>query len=424
MPARSFGPLNTGRVLGGMALLLLPVALFAPKGVAPLFAVSAMLVFALTFDTRRIGAILRQPVAVGLTAFLAIAATSAIWSIEPASSLRATLILALTSFGGLYLADTIAGLKKEPRKTLCLGIIAGGVLGLFLIVFERSTGAFLTREILLAKNSGASLPYSLMPGLNGGMSVLALFIWPWALAVKNHFGTIVMALGLLASVVVIFLSSADAPILALMAGMIVAALSLISRKTVLALTAALAVTGIALAPLLPGALPNPHTEARVYSKLSNSGVHRLAIWRTAAEHIANAPAVGIGMNATRFLYGRSDRVYHVYATDDPQKKWGNYAEPIPLHTHNGVLQIWLELGAIGALSFAGVLVMVMWRIRQGFDDAVATAARLGMMISGITMFSLSFGPWQGWWQGAIWLSVALMSMAEGVLKEQGNHSGT
>ena len=418
MPERHIGPLNTGRVLRGVAILLLPIALFASKGVAPLFVIAAGLVFILGFDIGRIRTILRQPIALCLIAFLGLAAISAIWSIEPASSLRTALTLAATFFGGLFLADTVNVLTEEERKKLYLGVVVGGVLALLLIVFEQLTDGFLSRTIQIAKGNNISTGKNMLAGLNAGMSVFAIFAWPWALAVKNRFGTTASVLALMMSIGVIFLSSADTPALAFMVGLLVAALSLVSRKIVLVLAAALTVAGITLAPLVPGLLPDPHTEARAYSSLSNSGVHRLAIWQTVAEHISKDPVLGIGMNSTRFLYGNADRVVNVFAADDPVKMWKNLAEPIPLHAHNGVLQIWLELGGVGALLLAGVLLMVMWRIRQGFNDVVATALRLGMLFSGMILFSLSFGPWQGWWQAAIWLSIMMMPAAGTASKEE------
>jgi len=417
LAARNFGPLTIERVLAGMAFLLVPLALFAAKAVAPLFVITAVLVLALSFDARRIRALLMQPVALALAACLVLATASAFWSIEPAASLRSTAVLALTFFGGLALADTVSGLDEAQRKNLFLGIFAGGVLALALIFFESATNAFLTRAIQTAKDNSVAPGKNLMPELNSGMSVLALFVWPWLLALNNRYGKTVMLLALLVCVGAILLSNADTPALALVAGLLVAGLSFVSRKAVLSLFAALMIVGVTLAPLVPGMLPNPHTEAQAYSGLSNSGVHRLAIWRTVAEHISEGPVLGIGMNATRYLYSHADRVVQVYASDDPQKKWGNLSEPIPLHAHNGVLQIWLELGGVGAFLFAGMFFMVMWRIRQGFDDGPATAARLGMLTSGIIMFSLSFGPWQGWWQAAIWLSITLMSVTAATDKE-------
>ncbi len=411
-PVRSFGPLNTGRVLAGTAFLMLPVGLLAPKGLAPLFVVAAAVVFILNFDAGRIRAVLRQPVALLLAAFLAVGALSAAWSIEAMASVRASLILSLTFFGGLYLIDTVARLDKRQRATFHLGILAGGILGLAVIAIEWATDSAISGAILTAKGVEFGPDKDLMPILNAGISVLAIVAWPWLLVIKHRFGAAMMAPGMLACGVVIFLGSADTPILALVTGFIVAALSLLARKAVLVVFTALMVIGVTVAPLVPGALPDPETETRAYAMLSNSAIHRLAIWRTAAEHISQNPVRGIGLNGTRFLYGDKDKIQRWYGTDDRKKKWGNFAEPIPLHAHNGVLQIWLELGGIGAVLFGGVLFVVMRRIGSGLDDGLATAARLGMLSSGIVIFSSSYGPWQGWWQGAIWLSVAVMAAAE------------
>jgi len=417
LPIRSFSPFTIERVLAGMAFLLVPLALFAGKAVAPLFVITVVLVLALSFDARRIRALLMQPVALALAACLLLATASAFWSNEPAASLRSAAVMALTFFGGLLLTDTVSRLDERQRKSFFLGILAGGVLALALIFFERATNGFITRAIQTAKDNTFAPNANMMSGLNSGMSVLALFVWPWLLVLKNRYGTAVMFLGLLLCVGAIFLSNADTPALAFVAGLLVAGLSFVSRKAVLALFAALMIVGVTLAPLVPGMLPNPHTEAKAYSGLSNSGVHRLAIWRTVAEHITKAPVLGIGMNATRYLYSHGDRVVQDFATDDPLKKWSNLSEPIPLHAHNGVLQIWLELGGVGAFLFAGMLLMVLWRIRQGLDDGAATAARLAMLTSGIITFSLSFGPWQGWWQATIWLSIAVMSATGATDKE-------
>jgi O-antigen ligase len=57
---------------------------------------------------------------------------------------------------------------------------------------------------------------------------------------------------------------------------------------------------------------------------------RLNIWTFAADHVQSHPFRGWGLDASR-----------------------TFGPAIPLHTHNAQLQLWLELGAIGA-ALAGV----------------------------------------------------------------------
>lgn len=410
--SRRYGPLCAGRVLGVMAFLFLPLALFAPKALALLFVIAAVLVFVLTFDICLIRSIIRRPITLIFAVFLAFGALSTVWSIEPTASIVAALRLSMTFFSGLYLAHVLPRLEISERETFNRGIFFGGVLGLSLILFEFATDALLAREIWKAKGMVINLNVDPMRALNAGMAVVPLYIWPWAVAVKKRYGSLAMVGALLIGLVMIYFSSAETPIFAYVVGIVVAALTLLSRKIMLATMATVSVIGIALAPLVPSVLPDPYTEAHTYPMLSRSAVHRLAIWRTAVEHISKDPLFGIGLDGTRYLYNNSDKITRYYSADGAGMKWENKAEPIPLHAHNGILQIWLELGGIGAMIFTGIMLTVMWHIRQVLENGVVTAAYLAMLASGTIIFSISFGPWQSWWQATIWLTVVAMSGAD------------
>ena len=170
--------------------------------------------------------------------------------------------------------------------------------------------------------------------------------------------------------------------------------------------------GTISAPLLPGALPDPETQTSRYPSLSHSALHRLSIWRTAGERISERPVLGFGMNATRHLYDQSDKARRYYDTDDPNKKsWYNDFEPIPLHVHNGVLQIWLELGAIGALLFLATILAIVKIVYGKIENSFHSAMGLGMLSSAIFIFSASFGPWQSWWHSGLWLLAGIMVVA-------------
>jgi len=120
--------------------------------------------------------------------------------------------------------------------------------------------------------------------------------------------------------------------------------------------------------------------------LSVSIYHRAAIWQFVAERIEEKPLLGWGLHASRSMPGAKELV-------------ARGAEILPLHPHNGPLQLWLELGAIGAVLGAALLA---WLARNAASAAQA-AALTAMLVVG----SVSFGLWQGWWMAAIWLVVGL-----------------
>lgn len=217
-----------------------------------------------------------------------------------------------------------------------------------------------------------------------------------------------MAVALTISFAAISAGNADSPFLALSLGLIAAAGALISRKLLTRVFAPIIVLTVVAMPLLPGLLPNPETETRRVSFLSPSALHRLSIWNTAADRFTERPLLGIGMNATRSLYSDKDKIVRKYYIDDPNKSWYNVFEPIPLHVHNGILQIWLELGMGGALLLVAAILSLLAKIRRDVDGPVMMAACIGLLTSATIIFSVSFGPWQNWWQAALWLTAGYM----------------
>ena len=406
---QQYGPVNMGRLLGVAAFLTLPIALFASKGLAPLFIVTALMALALSDESRRIYLLFPRSLSMLVAAFASFAAISAIWSIDPGSSLRSTLIIGLTGFGGLVLVVCAARLEQSQREFFEKAIVAGGAAGLIIILFEHSTDWTLTRFMVQLKGGPTEETSKMAATFNAGMAICAIYFWPWLLVIQKKFGFWPMLSALCLAVLAMFMGSVETPLLAMVIGIVVAMGSYISRKKIFVLFATLIVMGTLSAPLLPGALPNPETETSRYPSLSHSALHRLSIWRTAGERISEHPVLGFGMNATRHLYDKSDRVKRIYDTDNPDKKsWYNNFEPIPLHTHNGILQIWLELGGVGALLFLAVLLAILKLAYERTSDKRSSAAALGMMTSVLFIYSASFGPWQSWWHAGLWLLAGFM----------------
>ncbi len=413
---KRFGPIDAGLILGVTAFLILPIALFVSKGVAPLFVLSVVLVLALSLG-QRVRLSFPRSLSIVLAIFLLIATMSALWSINPGSSLSSALRLALTCVGGLVLAFSAARLENHQRDFFENALIAGGVFGFSLILFENSSEWILTRAMYRIIDVEVASLLTLAPVFNAGMAICALYAWPWLLVVKRRYGLSPTVSALVVALLAIFMSDAETPLAAMLIGLVVAAASIFFRRAVFGLLGVAMVVGVIGAPLVPLALPDPQADTSRYPHFSNSALHRLAIWRTAAERISEKPVFGFGMNATRHLYNNSDKSIRVFKTNEPGKKsWYNNFEPIPLHTHNGVLQIWLELGGLGALALLAVLLAVLSLIYRTLENKVDAAACLGFLASGLFIFSSSFGPWQSWWQGGLWLSTAFVIAALGGVK--------
>ena len=413
---KRFGRFDAGLILSITAFLILPIALFVSKGVAPLFVLSVVLVLALSLGSG-VRFSFPRSLSIVLAIFLLIAAMSALWSINPVSSLSSALRLALMCVGGLILAFAAGRLENQQRDFFENALIAGGVFGFSLILFENSSDWILTRALFRFIDVKESALLTLAPAFNAGMAICALYAWPWLLVVKRRYGLWPMVAALIVAVLAIFLSDAETPLVALLLGFVIATASIFFRRAVFGLLGVAMVVGVIGAPLLPLALPDPQVDTSRYPHFSHSALHRLSIWRTAAERISEKPVLGFGMNATRHLYNNSDKSIRAFNTSVAgEKSWYNNFEPIPLHTHNGVLQIWLELGGLGALALLAVLLAVLNLIYRTLENKVDAAASLGLLTSGLFIFSSSFGPWQSWWQGGLWLSTAFVIAALGGVK--------
>jgi O-antigen ligase len=167
-------------------------------------------------------------------------------------------------------------------------------------------------------------------------------------------------------------------------------------------TIALGVTVFAF-PLLPLTVLNPELHQGWLAGQSASGMHRLYIWKFVADHIALRPLWGYGFEASRAIPGGRDMAF---------SNWQN----LPLHPHNASLQIWLELGLLGALAFVALIVAVGFGIAR-IQDRTARAAGFASFLAAMAPLMASFGIWQTWWLGALPLCAMLaMTLLGGALK--------
>jgi exopolysaccharide production protein ExoQ len=129
-------------------------------------------------------------------------------------------------------------------------------------------------------------------------------------------------------------------------------------------------------------------------------IHRVEIWNFAARRALDRPIAGWGLDGARWMPGGDADVVLAtcaFALDPHYVLRGN---ALPLHTHSAPLQIWLELGGVGAVLGAA---LVLWA--AGRADALYGAARDRAVLAAMlaAMFSVAFvsyGVWQSWWIAA------------------------
>ncbi|MDC0033942.1 AIR synthase-related protein, partial [Alphaproteobacteria bacterium] len=96
-----------------------------------------------------------------------------------------------------------------------------------------------------------------------------------------------------------------------------------------------------------------------YSKIGKFGgsstAHRLKIYEFSSRKISQRPLLGWGMDASRSIPGGDKRAKIYDCRQNGEITTINLGGFVPLHPHNASLQVWLELGAVGAVERDAVL---------------------------------------------------------------------
>jgi hypothetical protein len=360
-----------------LAFLLPPLAVLAPKGVVVLLLAGAALAL-LGFWLRREPwpALPRRPlIALGL--LLLWCALAATWSFDVGRALRLVLRLAALFAAGAALHLLANALGAGARRRVAGALSLGLALGLLVMLEERLFG-FPLLDLLRGEAASA---YHALSRLNRGATALAILCWPVA-AVLWHRGAGVRALVLPAGLFAgLFLFESSAALLGLACGLALAAVGLTARRLARPLLILALLGGLLAGPLVASGLYAAGASEATW--LQSTARHRVHVWNFTAERIAERPLIGWGLDAARDI------------PDSGATPYGGKTRNMPSHPHNGALQIFLELGLVGAGLSAALLILLIGRLEHA-----PPAVRLCGLAMAATAFAVAltaYGMWQSQW---------------------------
>jgi exopolysaccharide production protein ExoQ len=379
--------LSSKAIIATAALVAPVVAVFASKGLAPIFALAGLAAVVSLARRPEKPAWPPRIYFVLLGAILVWGLASSLWALQPMDSLKLAGVLTLFVVGGLALL-TLARTGSGNPLSLRRAIILGYALGLTLLAEELLLDAPLLR---------LAIPTTEIFYFNQGLTALALLVWPAALALHQEGRNAAASILIAATLAVLSLGESGAALAGLAGGVVTAVLlRFVPRLAVLA--AVTAVAGISTAPLVVRALPSTETLRAHYSSAVTGLMPRIGIWNYTADRIAERPVAGWGLNSSRFFSSEADK-----SVRDPN--WDITIEALPLHPHNAMLQWWLELGAVGALLFAALAGLLVHGIARGGGSPWGKAIANAQVATFLAMASVSYGIWQAWWMALLWLGM-------------------
>jgi O-antigen ligase len=279
-----------------------------------------------------------------------------------------------------------------------LAACGGLVAGLLLAGLDHATGNAVRAAVRGLKETPAHLHFGLKPAA----SAMALWL-PLVAAAAPGLPRVWRGSILAAGAAVLLLLPGETPKIAVLAAAAAGGAALLAPRSAPRLLGASLAGAVLLMPAVLGPVLARGVPA---DGLPPSAAHRLLIWDFAAARIAERPLLGWGMEGSRAVPGhdanpspealaRFDIGYPVAA------RW----QMLPLHPHNGALQLWLELGLPGALLGAALAALLGRAASRAARPAVAAAA----LASGAVTAMLSFGAWQEWWVGAALMAAAALA---------------
>lgn len=361
-----------GWVLAGTFALTPLLAWLAPLGFAPLVALAGLLTLP-AIHLRRDD----WSTAAAVLVLVGWAMLSVRWSPYKPPDLEGNTALKLALQAPLYWAAVCAARRASPAaRTLAIRLLVWGMAALAVVLLvEALFGArvYMLLKTLIGDSEADRWDLAQRNVGNGGF-ILALFWAPAGLAALRVGGLSWLAGLMLASLALLTFSfGPDAPLLAAMAG-IAAALAVIRwprlAPRVLAVFAGLFML---LAPWIVLAARNSGLLQAAQAAAPQSWADRIGYWGNAANWAAADPVLGWGLDASRM-----------------------FSPGIRLHPHDAALQIWMELGMVGALAAAivwGMTFARMSRVRPGLIAGAQAAAAAAYFVIG----AVSFGVWQEWW---------------------------
>jgi O-antigen ligase len=315
-----------------------------------------------------------RPMAIILFAALIWAAVSTTWSpYHPAKPGNNT-ILKLAFEVPLYWSAISAARRADPRlRTRALHILAFGCAAFGLVFLEEAAtrGAVYKALHVYYEPIRPDLAES-----NVGHSTFVLgLLWPLAaLGAPRRLRpwlTLVMVAGTFAAAKVF---DADAPVVGLALAPLTALVVWRWPATAPKVLAGLAATLFLVMPGLVWAVRRSFDYAALENSLPKTDSLRMDYWSHAIDWLAIHPLRGWGLEASRM-----------------------FGPGIVLHPHNVPLQIWLELGAVGAIAAAAFWGLAFARLSRPAPSLAAAATAASAVV--YVLFGVNFGVWQEWWLG-------------------------
>lgn len=400
LPISSYSPTFLERIAGTGVLLLTMLPIIAERSSAALLPVVALTLAALARFERQNISLIPSGTAIILWSALGYSALSAIWALDPADTL-AHVGAAAVMLASAQMVTSWIGVQGETRlRFLAFWLVVGVCVGIAYLLIEtvsmQGIKRLLMNTFLLPDTSNKMYQIDEQGNisiqryeLNRNVAAANLLLWPALLCAyrvfRSPFRLILCAIIFAAIVFVTFSSVHETSKIALLLATPVFAAAIFKpRWALFTVLTGLVVTIVAIVPLSIYAHQSLHLDKSTW--LQFSAQQRIIIWGTLADRVSDAPILGVGVRSTYAM----NLAQRAEDREEPQPGSSGIAP----HAHNVYLQMWFELGAIGALLMALCGLAFLLFVSK-LDSRIVPFA-LAALTTGFIEVASSWDIWQRW----------------------------
>ena len=293
----------------------------------------------------------------------------------------------------IVVSGVLAYLRKTQLEMLTFALIVAIPLAIILIAIEifsyGALDAFFRTHLF-----GKPFTNFAIQHYNRGACFLAVIFWVLVMAlsrrIRQSAGEIMPWIIALAIVMLVALGRLES--LSAKVGFICGILScvavlLMPRIGIRLIQAAIVVLVIAEVIAAPRIQPLDY----VNKGLPLSSLHRIFIWHFAGAKAQEQPFTGYGFYSSRDIPGGKEMI------QIPNQSLPAGSVYLPNHTHNSIIQVWLELGYVGLALYIAILLSALSWIARQVRAPLQQAVMVAMLMTYLGISLFAFNVWQEWW---------------------------
>jgi glycosyltransferase involved in cell wall biosynthesis/O-antigen ligase len=333
------------------------------------------------------------PATLAAALLLAWSAASLLWAphLPWETWLKTGASIVLSTFLAVFAARQSEERTARAAHALLIGLLALAVL----LALERFSNGF-----FVGLHREAETVFQRLTTLSGGLVLLCTTCFAGGLLLARYLGALI-ALPIW-TCAVLGLSLAypmDAEVAAVASGTVVLVIVLVCGRAAAVTLMGLMALGMVGWGFFAESAAGAGLHHWLMANVDPNWGYRVEIWRYVSELIEARLFNGYGFDASRVI-GQS-------ATLIPSFE----GKTSFLHPHNGMLQVWLELGLVGVTLLLATAVFGFRALLQRKPSRLTLAVVCATLTTSAVIWSLSFGAWQGWWLAVLGLTATCTVIA-------------